>query len=70
MKIELDNITLGHSPLTDSVFAGITSSPGKWRQKKDVTNEFIGCVISRWENQKEVISSGKNKWEITVKKLK
>lgn len=69
-KVELDKITLGHSPLTDSIFVGTTEKPGVWRNKKDVTNEFIGCVISRWENQKEVIKSGNDKWQITVKKLK
>lgn len=70
MKVELDNITLGHSELTDHVFAGTLVRPGLWRNKKHVTNEFIGCVISRWENQKEIIEAGENKWEITVKKVK
>lgn len=71
MKVELEKITLGHSEITDSIFAGISSKAGnKWLHKTDVTNSFIGCVISRWENQKEVIQSGKDKWEITVKKVK
>lgn len=73
MKVELDDITLGHSPLTDHIFAGIQNPREKnmvWKHKKNVTNEFIGCVISRWENQSEVIASGKNEWEITVKKIK
>lgn len=71
MKVELENIKLGHSPLTDSVFAGVLDKSGKrWLKKTDVTNTFIGCVIHRWENQKEVISSGNDVWEISVKKLK
>jgi len=70
MKVELHNITLGHSDLTDSVFAGVEKRPGEWKCKQDVTNAFIGCVISRWENQTETIASGENEWEITVKKIK
>lgn len=75
MKVDIEKITLGHSPITDSVFAGISKNNphGKgmmWQHKKDVTNEFIGCVIQRWENKKETIQSGDDKWEITVKKLK
>lgn len=68
-KVDLDKITLGHSPLTDKIFAGTTERPGVWRNKVDVTNAFIDCVINRWENQKETIQSGENRWEITVKKL-
>lgn len=70
-KVELEKVTLGHSELTDKVFAGITNKKGdRWLQKVDVTNQFIHAVISRWENQKEVIESGKDRWEITVRKIK
>lgn len=74
MKVALDNIRLGHSPLTDSVFAGVldskTSTPVAWKHKKDVTNDFIAAVIGRWEGHTEKISSGINTCEITVKKIK
>lgn len=69
MKVDLEKVTLGHSPITDSVFAGTLVKPGLWKNKKDVTNEFIGCVISRWEGHKEIISSGNSTWEISVKKI-
>jgi hypothetical protein len=70
MKVELTDITLAHSSLSDKTYAGvINKSKTKWLHKTDVTDSFIACVISRWENQKEVIFSGKDKWEITVKKL-
>lgn len=69
MKVELEKIGLGHSPLTDKVFAGI-GTKNKWLHKKDVTNDFISCVISRWEGQLESISSGNDTWEISVKKIK
>ena len=75
MKVELENIRLGHSVLTDKVFAGIVAKQAKagailWKNKIDVTNDFIDAVIKRWENQTEKISLGENEWEVTVKKIK
>lgn len=71
MKVELDNIRLGHSSLTDKIYAGILvpSKQPSWKHKVDVTNDFITAVINRWENKSENISSGNDEWEITVKKL-
>lgn len=41
MKVELENIVLGHSPLTDSVFAGVLNKKGdQFLQKKNVSNFF------------------------------
>lgn len=69
--MKLEEITLGHSPLTDSIYAGRLNKAGdKWLDKKDVTNEFIDCVIKRWEGHTENISQGDKKWEITVKRIK
>ena len=74
MKIELDDIRLAHSPLTDTIFAGVLdmrkSTNITWRCKTDVTNDFITAVIARWENQTQTISLEDNQWEITVKKIK
>lgn len=70
MKVELDNVTLGYSPLSGSVFAGTNIKPGVWRHKVNVTNAFITCVIQKYEGRKEVVSAGDEQWEITVKKIK
>jgi hypothetical protein len=70
MKVELDDIVLGCSPLTGNVFAGIPLKDGEtWRHKKEVTQSFLNCVISKWEDSSEIIQAGENKWEITVKKI-
>ena len=69
MKVELDNVTLGYSSLSGEVFAGTSIKPGIWRHKIAVTNSFITCVIQKWEGYTEVIASGDDQWEITVKKL-
>lgn len=71
MKVELERVTLGHSEITDKIFAGILNKKGNlWLKKVDVTNSFIACVVSRWENHTETITSDNNEWEIIVKKIK
>ena len=69
MKVELDNIILGHSSLTDTIFAGIPLKHGVWRHKVNVTKYFLDCVLAMWENKSQIIEDDENKWEITVKKL-
>ena len=75
MKIELDDIRIAQSLLSDKVYAGVLA-PSKnkkqplWKHKVDVTNDFITAVIARWENQTQTISFEDNQWEITVKKIK
>lgn len=69
-RVNLPDIRLGISPITDEVFVGILNKKGdKWLKKVSVTNDFLACVINRWDNQVEVIQSGKDKWEITVRRL-
>lgn len=70
MKVELEDIKLGYSPLSESVFAGIHSKPGIWRHKVNVTQAFIACVIEKYKDSVEIVSDGENEWEITVKKVK
>jgi hypothetical protein len=60
MKVELDNVTLGFSPLSESIFAGVYVKPGMWRHKVNVTQAFISCVIHKYKNSVEVISDGEN----------
>ena len=69
MKVDLEKLRMGHSPLTDHVYVGTSIKNGVWRNKIDLTNDFIGCVIARWENKTESISAGGQTWEITVKKV-
>lgn len=70
MKVDLEKLKMGHSYLSDSVFVGTVIKGGVWRNKIDLTNYFLSCVISRWQNSTEEITDGKNKWRITVKKIK
>lgn len=73
MKIDLEDIEIGISPLTDEVFVGILDkkNPNLWKHKKSVTNGFLTCVISRWNGYKQTItSSDGQKYEISIKKMK
>lgn len=70
MKVELDNVVLGYSPLSERVFAGVYSKLGVWRHKVDVTQSFISCVIKKYGGFVEKITDGESEWEITVKKIK
>lgn len=70
MKVELDNVKLGYSPMSESIFAGVDSKPGVWRHKVNVTQSFLACVIAKWEGHTEKIVSDDSEWEITVKKIK
>lgn len=70
MKVDLEKINLGHSPLTDRIFAGTSIKPGVWRNKIDVTNDFLACVMSRWLGKREEIKSSDGKvYEIMVKEV-
>lgn len=70
MKVELDNVVLGYSPASESVFAGVYSKPGVWRHQVNVTQSFIACVIHKYGGHVETITDGESEWEITVKKIK
>ncbi len=68
----IENIRLGHSKLSDRIFAGYLSKDGKrWISKKDITSDFIGAVIDRFSGYRETITvSDGRKYEITVKEIK
>lgn len=70
--MKAEQIKLGISPVTDTVFAGRLNKKGNmWLEKADVTDMFIGCVIQRFEGSVETIeSSDGSEYEITVKKIK
>lgn len=49
MKVDLEKLHVGLSPLTRKVFVGTIEKVGVWRNKHDITDEFIGVVIQRWK---------------------
>lgn len=68
MKVQ--DIRLAKGGLSDEIYAGTLNKDGQsWKEKTNVTADFLTCVIQRWENETEIIQSGEDKWEITVKKI-
>lgn len=71
MKVDLEKIKLGHSSMSDSVYAGtVNAKSKKWINKIDVTNDFLACVIARFGGFREEIQSEDGKiYEIMVKEI-
>jgi len=72
MKVELEKLRLNISPLTDEVYVGtVKKNSPEWINKHAITNDFLSCVITRWNGYKEsiTVSDGKT-YEISVKELK
>lgn len=75
-KVELDDLVLGVSPLTETVFAGVLDkrSLGNmplWLHKKDVTSDVLKCIIEKVGDGMVLnVGAGDEQWEISVVKLK
>lgn len=71
MKVDLEKVELNFNPLTEEIFVGrLVPNKNEWKHKKNVTNQFLDCVIKRWENKSETLSCGSHSWEVTVRKIK
>lgn len=68
----LENIRIAKGGISDRVYAGYLNKDLRtWRQKKDVTDDFITAVIDRWCGYAETFtSSNGKKYEIAVKEIK
>lgn len=59
------NISLKYSPLTEHVYAV------SGRSETDVTNDFIFCVLARWNGFKQIVREPTGKqYEVSVKEIK
>lgn len=68
-----ENLKLGVSPLTDTVFAGRLNKKGNmWQQKVDVTEQFLGCVIQYFKpgTENTISADGKPVAKITIEMIK
>jgi hypothetical protein len=67
----MSDLRLAISPITDKVYAGKIKKDGTFYQsnKTDVTNDFIGVVIARWNGYREVITDGSKQYEVIVREL-
>ena len=53
MKVELNNIRLGFSELTGTVYAYIPYTDGYAKYQKDVTKDFEACEVMRTNFKKK-----------------
>lgn len=60
--MNLNNIRIVKSAIDDTIYAGYISKDGTtWKQKKDVTSDFLAAVIARWNGYEEIITSSDGK---------
>jgi hypothetical protein len=72
MKIELENLRLGISGIDEKCCVGImdNKNPMLWKHKKEIDNDFIHAVITRWENKIEVFTKDGWEYRVSVRKVK
>lgn len=68
----IENIRIAKGAISDRVYAGyLNKDKQTWRQKHDVTNDFLAAVIERWVGYEETITSSSGKrYSITVREIK
>ncbi len=70
MRVDLEKIRLGITPLTEECYAGVLKSDDEWKHKINVHNDFIHAVINCWKNKKQIVTTPDGtKYEIQVKQL-
>lgn len=67
----MEKIRLAKSVLTDKVYAGKLDKDGIFFQgeKTDVTNDFLGAVIVRWNGYEVTIVAGDKTYKIRVEEI-
>lgn len=72
MKVELNELRLGISALTEEVQVGVIDKKDSmsWLHKKNIHNDFLHAVITCWKNKIQVVKNGEGAFEITVKEIK
>lgn len=70
--MNLNNIRIAKSAIDDTVYAGYINKDGiTFKQKKDVTSDFIAAVIARWNGYEEILTSSDGKqYRIRVQECK
>jgi len=71
--IKTEDIRLGVSPMSETVYAGKISPDGSRfiGEKKDVTSDFIKAIIDKFGNSTAVIGAkGFKQYRITVEEIK
>lgn len=72
MKVELEDLRIGISAITEECQVGIMDkkNPATWKHKKEIHNDFIHAVVTNWKNTKQVVRRDGWEYEISVKAKK
>ncbi len=70
--MNIEQLHLAQGCLTDNIYVGILEPNGTyWKEKKDVTNDFLAAVISRWKGSTEEITCPDTSiYKITVEEIR
>jgi hypothetical protein len=70
--MSIENIRIAKGSISDRVYAGyLNKDKQTWRQKVDVTNDFLAAVIERWNGYEEIItSSDGKKYKMSVREIR
>lgn len=70
-NVNLKDIRIAKSALTDTVYAGFVEKQGTcWRNKIDVTNDFLRAVVDRWHGcSQNIICPDGSTFTVTVKQV-
>lgn len=71
MKVELEDLRLGISAF-GGCQVGIMDkkNPMLWKHKKEIHNDFIHAVVTKFVGKTEVFTQGDYQYEVSVKKTK
>jgi hypothetical protein len=69
--MSIENIRIAKGAISDRVYAGYLNKDRQtWRQKHDITNDFLAAVIERWNGYAETVTSSDGKrYEISVREI-
>jgi hypothetical protein len=71
LQMAYENLKLAKSAATDEIYLGRVSTDGtSWVSgKRNMTQDFLQCVMDRWMGYTETITAGDRKFEISVKEI-
>lgn len=67
----IENLRVAKGAISDRLYVGyLNKDQQTWRQKHDVTNDFLAAVIDRWAGYEETITSSNGKrYVVTVREI-
>lgn len=69
-QVDIEKLRLGLTLLLERICVGIPDKDNQsFRASKDVTSDFIKCLISWCGDRGRIINGNGERWEVTVRKI-